>query len=336
METTVARIYAQYERSADDGLRPHLGASVIGHPCTRHLWLHFRWAEKRQHKGRMLRLFETGQREELRVIENLRAIGCNVSYQTPMGSQHRVSACNDHFGGSLDGIMQGLAEAPETWHVLECKTSNTKDFKQLQDRGVLAVKPMHYAQMQIYMGLRHMDRAAYVVVCKETDEIYLERVHFDRAEFDRLMKRAESVVFASEPPERISNDATWWQCKMCDYHAQCHGTAAPIVNCRTCAHSSPGDNATWQCARTRQEISLVPKQGCADHRHIPILLRNFAEMVDANEEGNWVEYKNTITGKAFWNGDLSSQEITNCADKRVLGDEGMNHWRYEIGAEIVA
>lgn len=336
VETTVDRIYAHYEQVADDGLREHLGASIIGHACNRYLWMKFRWVDVESLDGRMLRLFQTGHREEARLIADLRNAGVTVSEGTPDGKQHTVSSCGGHFGGSMDGILQGLVEAPQTWHVFEAKTYNTKDFKQLKDRGVLDVKPQHFSQMTIYMGLRGYERAAYFAVCKETDEIYMERVHFDRTEFDRLMKRAESIVFASEPPERISNDATWWQCKMCQFHGQCHGTSAPIVNCRTCAHSTPEQSGTWSCARNQQEIKLVPKQGCADHRHIPIMLRNFAEMTDANSEQNWVQYRNTLTGATFWNGDLSSQEIRNCQDKRMLGDEGMNHWRYELGAKVVA
>ena len=30
-------------KAADDGLRQHLGASLIGKPCERALWYTFRW-----------------------------------------------------------------------------------------------------------------------------------------------------------------------------------------------------------------------------------------------------------------------------------------------------
>ena len=33
----------QMPKAADDGLRQHLGASLIGKPCERALWYAFRW-----------------------------------------------------------------------------------------------------------------------------------------------------------------------------------------------------------------------------------------------------------------------------------------------------
>lgn len=43
--------------------RPHMGCSLLGHPCDRYLWLSFRWASQEQFSGRMLRLFRRGQEQ---------------------------------------------------------------------------------------------------------------------------------------------------------------------------------------------------------------------------------------------------------------------------------
>ena len=59
-------------------------------------------------------------------------------------------------------------------------------------------------------------------------------------------------------------------------------------------------------------------------------------MTDANEEQNWVRYENTLTGKTFYNGDLSSQEIRDCTDKRALGDDSVQSFRHELGGKIAA
>ena len=337
--TTAALIFKHYENTADAGLRPHLGASLIGHECKRYLWNTFHWVEKPSWSGRMYRLFETGKLEEARIIQNLQMIGCEVSDTTPDGDQHRVSAVGGHFGGSLDALVKRLPEAPEAEHVAEFKTHNDKSFKDLVANGVEKSKPMHYAQMQTYMGLRELSRALYFAVNKNTDEIYTERVKFDKVAFAKIMERAVSVITSPEPPEKISEDAAWWQCKGCQFAAQCHGTAAPLVNCRTCAHSTPDvnqDGGVWVCERYRAPIPDYQQRiGCPEHRYIPILLRNFGEMVDANTEANWVEYQNKATGKRFWNGDLSSQEIRACQDKRILGDEGMAEFRREFKAEVI-
>ena len=68
-------IFDAYEADADTGFRPHLGASQIGKSCERALWYDFRWATPAHFPGRILRLFETGQLEEARLVKNLRRIG---------------------------------------------------------------------------------------------------------------------------------------------------------------------------------------------------------------------------------------------------------------------
>ncbi|HLT19976.1 MAG TPA: hypothetical protein VKZ96_11010, partial [Thermomicrobiales bacterium] len=75
---TLSAIYASYEARQGDGFRDHLGASLIGKSCTRALWYDFRWATPARHSGRILRLFETGQLEEARLVRDLRATGATV------------------------------------------------------------------------------------------------------------------------------------------------------------------------------------------------------------------------------------------------------------------
>ena len=65
-------------KAYDDGPRWHLGASIIGNPCSRYLWFIFRWALHEKFTGRMQRLFNRGHREEARFIEWLRGIGFEV------------------------------------------------------------------------------------------------------------------------------------------------------------------------------------------------------------------------------------------------------------------
>jgi hypothetical protein len=324
--TTVAKIYQAYENDADDGNRPHLGASLIGHQCERYLWNTFRWVDKKKFEGRLLRLFETGQNEEARMAKNLRRIGIDLHTETPDGKQWRVSDIGGHFGGSLDGAGKGFPEAPKTWAVWECKTSNTKGFKELLAKGLQSAKPQHYAQVTCYMGYTGMDRAMYTCVCKETDEIFTEWVHFDPVEFAQLKARAERVIRAAEPPMKISNDPSWFVCKFCSFHEHCHGDTAPAVNCRTCSHSTPemdGD-ARWSCAIQGHGALDVPtsiqRTGCSQHRIIPILLQNFATQKDfVNGD---VVYS-TPHGD-FANGDgpgaLTSQEIRDLANKTMLAD----------------
>src|SRR4051794_25208226 len=114
---TVDSIYKAYEAAAEDGMRPHLGASLIGDDCERKLFFTFRWATVERHDGRLLRLFQTGHLAEHRFVADLRSIGCTVQDVNPeTGKQWSVSAVGGHFGGSMDGVVLGLPEAPKTLH----------------------------------------------------------------------------------------------------------------------------------------------------------------------------------------------------------------------------
>jgi hypothetical protein len=336
VHTTVNLIYQAYENDADDGNRPHLGASLIGRPCERQLWYTFRWVDSKKFSGRMLRLFETGQLAEARFVANLRRIGVQVHDVTPDGKQWRVTDLGGHFGGSMDGAAVGLPEAPKTWHVLEFKTHGDKSFTELVKKTVQAAKHEHYAQMQVYMGYTGMERALYMAVNKNTDELYAERVDFDPVEFTKLKIRAERVIRAAEPPMRISNDPSWFVCKMCDFHAHCHGEAAPAVNCRTCAHSTPQFNgdAVWTCgpsADNDPELTIKDqRKGCPSHRYIPILLERFGTQKDyVNGDVVYTTPTGDFANGNPANGALSSEEIRACEQKVMLADA------YRIKCELL-
>ena len=280
-------IFAAYEAQAGSGFRPHLGASLIGKDCERALWFDFRWTTRHQHPGRLLRLFETGQLEEARLVRNLRSTGATVLEVDPeTGRQIRVEAHGGHFGGSLDGIALGLLEAPKTWHVLEFKTHSAKSFKELVAKGVRESKPQHFAQMQIYLHLTGLTRAMYLAVCKDTDELHVERIEHDPLVAQGLLDKAQRVIQASLPPDRISNDPAWYLCRWCEHAAVCQGQAAAEINCRTCLHSAPVEGG-WHCTAHQRPISDAEQRtACAQHLYLPALVPG--EQVDAGE--GWVEY----------------------------------------------
>jgi hypothetical protein len=287
--TTATAIVRWYEKNAETGNRPHLGASLIGKPCERELWYTFRWATAKKFPGRILRLFNTGQREELRFVEELRGIGAEIYEVDENGKQHRFHAVRGHFGGSCDAIGRGFPEAPKTWAIAEFKTHNDDSFKQLLKLGMSNAKPEHFAQMQIYMGLAELDRALYVACNKNTDELHTEWIHFERDFFDRLMAKAERVIDAEVPPQRLSNDPAWYQCKFCDHHAVCHTDKVPQKNCRTCVHATPVDDGEWGCHHHERLIPLEEQRlGCRSHLFIPPLI-TYAEPMDAGD--GWIKYK---------------------------------------------
>ena len=329
-------IFKSYEKAADRQGRPHLGASEIGHECDRYLWLSFRWAKPADFDGRMLRLFDTGNHQEPRLIADLRAIGVEVWDKDADGNQWRYKAVGGHFAGSLDGVGLGLPEAPKTPHLLEFKTANAKSFAAMSKNGVKKSKPQHWQQMQVYMGWAKLTRGMYLMVNKDTDDIHAERVEFDQDEFNRAIQRAERIITAPEPAVTIADSAAGFTCKFCRFKDQCYGTEAPAVSCRTCAHSTPeidGDGR-WSCAQAKPDMDVAAQRaGCGEHRHIPTLLGRFAELMDASAN-NLLTYRNKITGTEFQQPVYSSQDITNLADKSLLGDAGLTNLKQEFDCDI--
>ena len=334
--STKTAIFQHYQKQADSEQRTHLGASEIGHACDRYLWLNFRWAKKSVFDGRMYRLFETGHLEEARIIKNLRDTNVKVWEKDGKGKQFNFSAVGGHFGGSIDGVAKGLLEAPKTPHLIECKTSNAKQFANLIKHGVRIAKPQHYAQMQVYMHWADLTRAMYIVVCKDTDELHIERIVYDAGEASKYLQRAENIISLPEPPVPLGENATHMACKFCRFKDQCYGTEAPDVNCRTCAHSTPelDGNARWSCAQARPDMDVAAqRKGCGEHRHIPVLLGRFAELMDATNN-NLITYRNRLTGAEFQQPVYTSQDITNLENKSLLGDPGLTNFKTEFDCDI--
>jgi hypothetical protein len=255
----------------------------------------------------MLRLFETGRREEERFVEDLRRIGVEVHDVDPeTGRQFSFSDFGGHFAGSIDGAALGIIEAPATWHLVEFKTFNSKRFELLKKHGVKSAAFEHYCQMQIYMHYLGFERAFYLSVCKDSDELYGERLNADPALAELLKEKARRIIASNQPSSRISEDPGWWKCKLCDHSLTCHSGQPPEVHCRTCLHSTPVDSG-WRCEKHNQMLSKAEQErGCSDHLYIPHLLP--WEVADASADA--VEYR-LLDGTALHNGrgGMSSKQI---------------------------
>ena len=267
-------IYASWESRELNKPRAHLGCSEIGDECERKLWLKFRHCGVTKFGGRMLRLFNRGHREEAVVLADLRAIGCTVWEQDDDGNQFKVSAWGGHFGGSCDAVAAGVPEAEQTTHIVEIKTVNDKGFKQLTKHGVQKANYKHFCQMQVYMQLFDLDRALYVSVNKDTDEIHAERIHAERALQDSLIAKAGRIIFATEPPPRIGRNPADFTCKFCDLSNVCWQTVRPPRTCRNCCCATPSPvNAEWTCD-AGEEFGAV----CPAHLFIPPIVSDSYEM----------------------------------------------------------
>lgn len=279
----IERHYRDIQQPQDD---PTLRCSKIGEECDRALWYSFRWTTPLiRHDGRLERLFRTGHREEDRMIADLRAIGCDVQDRDPStGEQWRVEL-TPWLKGSADGQITGVPGAEKTTHLLECKTHNDKSFQDWRRKGVAEAKPVHFAQMQIYMHGLGLTRALYIAHNKNTDEVESERVKYDPLAANAILAKAERIAFANEPPPKIESFA----CRFCKHEKICRYDDWARVNCRTCLHSYLATSGEWSCVKHFVDLDIdTQRDGCPDHLYIPALVPG--EQIDADEECNTVTY----------------------------------------------
>ena len=236
--------------------RAYLGISSIGEPCARKLWLSFRWFSFEDFDGRMLRLFRRGHREEETIVSDLRTAGVKISHVL---DDQLTFDFGSHVMGHPDGLItEGVPEAPKTEHIAEFKTHNDASFRELKAKGVKEAKPMHWIQMQCGMlgATRHfghqVNRALYVAVNKNDDELYTERVRLDEEVAKNAIQRGQRIATGDYIPPGISQRPDWWQCRCCRFHDFCHKEGKkdrllPEINCRTCAHFTAAKDGKCYC-----------------------------------------------------------------------------------------
>lgn len=277
--TILADIDAYCEEAYNDGHRKHLGASLIGHECSRYLWNVFRWLKAERFSGRQLRLFQRGHLEEARFEEYLRGIGAQVVAFQPDADgnankgeqQFRISAVFGHFGGSLDGQVMLPPKYGVGFGMLsEYKTKGTgRGFSELKEKGVKLTNPQHYAQMSMYGRAYGYKYAIYMSVNKNDDNLHVEVVELDWVLGEQLERKATDIITSQVPPAKIAESPAYQKCKFCHFSGICHKGEAVEFNCRSCQHASPVDGGKWYCAVWEGVIpSDYLKQGC--NRHTPI------------------------------------------------------------------
>lgn len=293
-QRTVEAVYAALQHDREEWRRPYLGPSVLGRSCERHLWLTFRWVSEPQHSGRLLALFERGDFEEDIQAERLRAAGVDIVTRDPATGEQFECELVPHVRGHADGICQGLLEAPKSPHVIDFKTASKKSFDKLLKVGAREWKPEYVAQLHLYMAGLECDRAILWVVCKDDDRLHSERFHYDKQEVDRLVAKAERIVYAPRPLARISDDAGWFECRFCDHHDVCQGGIHQRLerNCRTCVSATPRDDGTWHCDYHDQRLDTdAQRAGCDAHVLIPDLLPSTWEVLSSSEQPREVRYR---------------------------------------------
>ena len=337
-----------------DKPRGHLGFSRIGYDDSRTLWLDFRWSLPSDFTARTLRIFQAGHDGETTIINLLKQAGFQVWDMNPeTGQQWRVTFCGGHFSGSADGIIKGLPGFEDIPHLLEIKTAKASKFKEFVRKGVKQANPVYWYQVQGYAAqdALNLPAALFIVLNKDTSEIYAERVEREPGIFDRLHQKAAEIIASDTPPASIYKDKTWFELK---YHSDAWnavywGEQLPAQNCRNCRHSCPiieGHGARWYCRRYAYDIPLdFQRTGCIDHNYLPAMMP--ADFVSIHDKHNAVEYRTREEKPAtFFNSSSGSvdnvynsleleQISKNGLTAATVADKFVGMMRESFGARVV-
>jgi hypothetical protein len=198
-------------------VRSYMGASGLGVECQRSLWYSF-FKTLPIDNPVTLRKFDVGNAFEPIVNKWLSDAGLTLFSTSSDGKQFGFS--DGLLGGNCDGVIKGIPGDENTPYLLEIKTSNGFYFKQFVKDGI-GCNDKYKGQVQIYMNKLRLKKCLFVVVNKDSQELYLEIVDYDEFEALRLIERGHQTSKMISEPERHYENKMNFHCKMCTYYKEC-------------------------------------------------------------------------------------------------------------------
>lgn len=230
-DLTLQRMYRAIEDAHVPDERDYLGASIIGHDCIRFLYYTYNNYPREPFDAKTLMTFESGHRSEDLAAERLRLMpDVQLITHDENGDQYGFSDFDGKFKGHFDGGILGIAEAPKTWHIWEHKECNERKFKEFCKlrnehgyKNVLKIwNPIYYAQGQVYMHYTKLKRH-FTTVSTMGGRDYLScRTDYNKQHAEEYVRKAEMVINAEKPPQRLSDKPDFYKCRFCDFKDICH------------------------------------------------------------------------------------------------------------------
>lgn len=231
-------VIAEREAKTERERRTYLGASQLGHPCSRasqYGYIGSSNGEVTRFNARTLRIFEVGHLFEDLAIKWLRDAGFELLTQTINGEQLGFKAADGKIAGHIDGLIRAAPptlniSCPALW---EAKSMNSKSWRDTVKKGLVLSKPIYAAQIALYQaymesivpGISH-NPALFTAINKDTAEIYHELIPLDAELAQRMSDKAVNIIKATEASETLPRAFTnpeFFECKMCAYRNKCWG-----------------------------------------------------------------------------------------------------------------
>jgi CRISPR/Cas system-associated exonuclease Cas4 (RecB family) len=220
---------AMMERENSKSHRQYIGMGQIGEECERKLWYSFNKYPRIPFEAKTLRMFEDGHRTEALMAERLRMLPFIELHTDVNGEQYGFRDFDTLFSGKMDGAIRGLIEAPQTWHVWECKATNDKAFKEFKALTFADEKSAlekwnytYYAQAVLYMEYSGMTRHYITVTTAGGRDYHGARTNENPKLAKALRQKAKRIIDAKSEPARLNENPSFYKCKWCEFRGVCH------------------------------------------------------------------------------------------------------------------
>lgn len=205
------------DRASKEKSRSYMGGSILGTECDRQLWYSYKRPWKVD-SAKLQRIFDLGNILEDYVIKLLKDAGITVFAEDENGKQ--FGFVDGEIAGHSDGVLLGLPESSKP-HLFECKSANDKSYKLVEKNGVEKWNEKYWAQIHVYMKKLNLERCLFVVINKNTCELYIERIKYDRHVANHYLLRGHDIASRQEPPTRKYHSKTFYKCKFCNFAKEC-------------------------------------------------------------------------------------------------------------------
>jgi hypothetical protein len=205
--------------------RMYLGASILGHECSRQI--QYDWMCTSELPARLRRIFKRGHLFEHLTLAELALAGFQFAPKEAL----EFVALDGFLQGHADGIVTagpnlgGIDFAyPAIW---ECKALNNKNWKAVVRNGFTTTFPRYATQVALYQHFLEKPNPA-LVTCVNADTC--EALHlalpFDVRRAEEASNHAQAIIDATCAGEllpRFTGDPGNYQCRLCQHHRRCWG-----------------------------------------------------------------------------------------------------------------
>ncbi len=208
---------------AEEEPRHYIGASGVGHMCSRKIWYDYNSPElAAPFTAQQLMTFEIGKALEEK-ITNLLMNGLyfergHFYILCFNGKPKQISSANLEIQGTPDLYLK---KPDNSELIIEIKTANNTSFNEFKKHGLKLWRPQYYSQLQCYLGMTRIRKGILLCINKNTSEMHEEEVEFEEMHYKALLTKAKYIKEATTPPERVARTPMSPVCKMCNYKDAC-------------------------------------------------------------------------------------------------------------------